>query len=464
MKLFKKENKHIFSLLLLLVLFLLCLICEVINSEKISSSIKKSYRLKFQKKLLTNRKSLTKAGTPKFIVYRDNYYNFCTRLSDAGFIIKDECSTTYIEDNFHFPCDADTAKVLDNSNLKYSLLKTKDNLPTATLQEMLSKSTCDNQKSFFDSVYKDLSNKLFAQNDMLFQVSIALLRDYEGLDRKTKFFENSKEVLVFNPVGKAIGLNFILRQLNNSFKLLNKSRFLKNPIKLLDETKDLKMEKAALYVTSFIELIDAYHQLVYICAKDSYGRALHFLVDRGARKFSESITLKTRVRINLYHISSKCGNPSDMPDDPQFNFNYKVLRQGVNQYLNIDELDKYLDNESRKEIFKPKDPIGKDVEKEFSSFSKFVIAVQRYAIRYENYNFLDNCQHFATGFYNIITNSEIIYLNKDWMGRVPFFDVSKDPFIIFFNNLSDQEFLERAKMLQDLNQRRKIRKYKKLKK
>ena len=458
MKLIKIEKKSNLSIILILGLILFSLICQLISSEKVSLK-NKSKKIKIKRKTSSFNNASTIA--PKFLVYRDEYYNFCTRASDSGFMFKDQCSEIYIEDKFHFPCDSNLEKTIENIRNKYSLLHSKENLPTATYEILLEKSTCKDQIGFFDKIYKSFTDKLFGQNEMLFEFKIALLRDFEGFDRDKKFFENSKQVLVFNPVGKAIGLNFIFKQLNFSFELLNKSRFLNNPIKLLDETKDLKIQKAALYVSSFVGLIDAYHQLLYICALDSTGRALHFFVDRGAKPFSQSITFKTKVRIILYHISSKCGNAQDMPDDPQFNFNFKLLRQGANQHLRLDELKSYLGN-NKGEIFKAIEPIGKDIPLELSSFNKLVVAIQRYAIRYENYNLLENCQHFATGFYNILTRSNIHYLNEELMKSFPLTDVSKDPFIIFFQDLSDEEFLKHARRLQELNQKRKMRLEKKL--
>jgi hypothetical protein len=219
------------------------------------------------------------------------------------------------------------------------------------------------------------------------------------------------------------------------------------------------MQKAALYVTSFIDVIDAYHQLVYICAVDKTGRALHFLVDRGARAFTDTPDLKSRVRFILYHFSSKCGNVKDMPDDPQFNFNFKLLRQGVDQHQRLPEMKKYMESNKTK-IFEAIQPIGADIPEKFSSFAKLVTAVQRYAIRYDKYGPLNNCQHFATGLYNYLTNNKVEYLNKDWMKSIPLNNVSTDPFSMLFQDHTDEQFLALADKLQKLNQK-KMRKLKK---
>jgi len=115
---------------------------------------------------------------------------------------------------------------------------------------------------------------------------------------------------------------------------------------------------------------------------DKTGRELHFLVDRSARAFTDTPDLKSRVRFILYHFSSKCGNAKDMPDDPQFNFNLKLLSQCVNQHQRFLKIKKYMESKKNK-IFKSIQLIGADIPQKFSSFAKLVTAVQRYAIRYD---------------------------------------------------------------------------------
>lgn len=237
-----KKQRSILSLTIL-ALILLTFTINLITSSKAKKKITKNKKHRKKNIFFNKRKTVAKT----FSVLNDNYYNFCTRVSDAGFIVKDQCSETYIEIKLHFPCDSFKEKILQSKALTYSLLHSKENFPTSTYKNLLEKSTCENQKGFFDKIYGNYSQKLFGKNGMRFEVKIALLRDYEGIDKETKFFENSKEVLVLNLVGNAVGLNFVFKQLNFSLQLLNNSRFAQNPIQLLDETQDCANSKSCAF-------------------------------------------------------------------------------------------------------------------------------------------------------------------------------------------------------------------------
>jgi hypothetical protein len=83
----------------------------------------------------------------------------------------------------------------------------------------------------------------------------------------------------------------------------------------------------------------------------------------------------------------------------------------------------------------------KSVPAEKSSFKKLYTGIQRYALRYKFYFPLsENCQHFATGFYNYLTNQKIQYVNKSNMKSIP-----EEPFADLFTDESDDQYLEQVK-------------------
>jgi len=391
-------------------------------------------------------------------LYRNGFYDICTRVKSAGRVMIDKCSTIEIEYDFTFGCPIKIARSISKNQAlpkhpkKLIKLNSDKYSPFGVFQQLLNISKCKDKKSvILQRFYNRLT--ITGNNNALVQIKNALRRDdYFGLNKKTKFYENSEDVFSFNPRGKEIALSTALRQLNLSFFLLNKHIFKTKKIIYFDSfIQDLVMEKAALFLAEFIGFVDAYHQLVYICALDSKNnRALHFLVDRG---LTSAKTFDTRVRFILYHISPNCDNPEDMPDQPVFNFNFLLFRQGKEQNKDLKSIDVYIKNKDQnKSPYKPKNPILSDVQDDRKSFAKLFIAVQRYAIRYKKYGFLDNCQHFATGMFNYITNSSIPYVNGKLMDKIPIFDVSKDPFNILFKNMTDDDFRKKAtQMIKDNN-------------
>ncbi len=406
-------------------------------------------------------KTLTKRSTqvvPKpssIITYESGYYDMCTRMSFAGYLIKDFCSNMSYEKDLTFGCSDTVLNNLknykeDSPSKKFIKLVTDKSLPFGVYEDMIVKTNCVNGKDpdprllRFDLKYKITLN---ADNLALVKLKTALRRDnYKGFDKDTEFYENSVDVFSFTPCGNEISLKIALEQYNLSFQLLNKKVFAQKKIALFNQnTDDFIMKKAALYLSEFIDFLDAYHQLIYICAIDwANNRALHFLVDR--RSFS--MALNTQVRFILYHISSDCNNPEDLPEKKKFNFNLIVLKQGAKTHLNLTILDEYLENtDPNKGPFEPESPLLMDIPSDRSSFSEFYVAVQRYRIRYRKYNILNNCQHFATGMFEHLTKYNVPYVNKKIMTSVPLYDVSKDPFNVFFQKMTDEEFRVKAKIM-----------------
>jgi len=248
------------------------------------------------------------------------------------------------------------------------------------------------------------------------------------------------------------------------------------------DIKDLKVIDTALYNTNTIRTI--YHQVLYVCAESSNG-AYHFIIDRSARDSSHDTSMKeygaimqvlkgmnfmaTFIRVINYNFSEKCGNKDDRPDSVKFKQNLvlfemgkKVMYSDIKKFLGKDSVGliskakTFFNNfwnrskpskpkVSPKKVFVPK-------HRSFTKLKKQVLlvdllkAVERYAYRFKFYEPANNCQHFATGFYNEMTGRKFPYFNRNFMRHG---NVNKMKFSLFFRTkdgkqINDKEYKRKA--------------------
>jgi len=206
---------------------------------------------------------------------------------------------------------------------------------------------------------------------------------------------------------------------------------------------DLIIQKANLYIEKMF-INHVYHQILYVCAKGSKN-AYHFIFDRAMRDHThENIhskwekfkrytinagdLFKTLVRVVYFAKSATCEDVH-VPSNHYYSPKKDIIPQGRNNsFQDYKRWIEYPNNE-----FNLNGSLMTSVPPERSSFKKLYVAIQRYSLRYNHYlPDSENCQHFATGFYNYLTNQSIPYVNSELMGSLP-----KEPFSDLFSNEND---------------------------
>jgi len=393
---------------------------------------------------------------------KNDFYKACfiiTTFRNFSFS-KKNCLYSQMEKNPKYNCISQKNLFnLKNEARLYDPIFIKDSyILTFDLKlNLLQKSRCINPEKTLEEKY---GIKLLSKNPMRISIINAIFSTYKGFSKQ--FYEEGENVMSFNPIGKKIPLNLIIKQLNVSESLKVKS-FTKNrslsDLKrsdksiFLESNNDLKIEKAALYLNKVFS--DIYHEVLYLCVRNTEKKiSYHFIVDRSARdptyeratwtktfkKIFKGNSISTLIRV-VYYSQSKDSNKNKTPDNKKFNENYNLINVGKNQKGNLRQIRNFLSSpiKDRDSKFKPSILLNSNVTLNKNSFKKFIIAIQLYALKYRNYNIFDNCQHFATGFFNYLTNQNEDYVNLEIMKKLGAEEIKKsrswkESFEKFFKN------------------------------
>lgn len=414
--------------------------------------------------------------------YRNNFYNICLKLTDDYHYISsnNDCLVSFMQTNIKHNCNEKdfenlkTEKFFDGpTNM---ILYSRD-LPFDTILEAMQMSYCVNPISTLDKKY---AVPTLTRSEMRVRFMNSHLPSYADLPKQ--FYEMGEYVASVNPIGKGLDLSFFVEQLNLSEKLRKTSILAAaaspeeapSSVIELESNGDLKIEKAALYLDKIVP--NVYHETLYLCVRNTQkNKAYHFVVDRAARdpthekdtwtavlKMLDMSAMATLVRVNFYSHSETC-DESETPDSQKFNPKFNLVHVGKDQSKNLAEMNDFLSKSNRTEKFKSANPMTETVLTERNSFKIFIVAIQRYALRYPGYNIYDNCQHFATGFFNYLTNQNDDYVNIAKMkelGTEKFnsFRTSKDPFNHFFTEEDDVTFVQENSKRVAANNRRRFKK------
>ena len=433
--------------------------------------------IEFFKNTVTN----VVAGKYEVGYYKNDFYKICIKITDDSHLLADNngCMKSFMQKKIIYNCDASAFEKLKEEKKfegKSNLIVLAKKLPYDTILDVLKKTSCNLPENALNSKYK---MPLLNKNTMRVRFINAILPSYDNLPKQ--FFEVGEDVASLNPLGKALEMTFFLEQLNLSEKLKARSSAPDsdsepNPASLieLDSQNDLKIEKARLYLDKIIPNI--YHEVLYLCVRNTdKNKAYHFIVDRSARdpthekdtwsavaNFFDLSAMSTLVRVIYYTHSETC-DESETPDSKKFNPEFNLVSVGKDQQLeqNMKAINDFLNisAKSRTDKFKLAVALNENVASEKSSFRKFVVAIQRYALRYTKYNIYENCQHFATGFFNYLTNQNEEYVNVSTMKtlgseNINWLRTSKDLFDHFFTDEDDQAFeMENSKRISVNNKR-----------
>lgn len=393
-------------------------------------------------------------------VSQEKYYKTCFITSaEWSIYFWRKCWEMEMDEKFFYNCDEAKYKELSaNPKIEKGILIKNALLPIDSIINLLQESKCSEVDFTMEN---ELKVKFLSDNSMRIRVTSGFFEDYSKFKYK-RFYEVSESLFQFNPLGNRISLGLVITQINLSQRLyvesLNagKEEKEKKDAQLidLDSNGDLSIDKAMVFLDTIIT--NVYHEILYICAKNkNNGKAYHFIIDRSARDPTHELStwehavenliewniVKTLIRVIYYKRSENC-NEEDMPDSKHFNPNLFLMKLGKNQYDKLAELSNYLNNQTRTELFQPSEPVSMKVIKEKNSFKKLLTAVQRYALRYHNYDVFNSCQHFATGFFNYLTDQNETGVNKYLVDKISFAGnhVSKDPFSNYFTDETDEEF------------------------
>jgi hypothetical protein len=392
-------------------------------------------------------------------VFRSHYYGMC--------ILHDDCSSS--SSPCHNNCDNMRIAIDYTYNCsekkKHELEKTKElsrneKIPTTTdLPVDLKKRVMENSKCaehYYPFLERFYGKKITSPNEMRIRVVNGFIREE---NQEKNYYDLGEDVLQHAAIGKNMDFSFAVQQLNLSQDLMANSisSGLPNPrpIKtsaIIDDLidGDLKIEKTNLYIVQMF-LPDVYHQVLYVCAKGKNG-AYHFTFDRAARDPGHeklntfdlfkrifqvfSKMWRTLVRVVYFAKTDTCDD-KHTPDRFFYSPKMNILAQG--EHNTLEDYSNWIKDPSKR--FVPNGSLMKTVAAEKSSLKNLFIGVQRYAQRYKKYLAMsENCQHFASGFYNYLTNQEIPYVNVKEMKKMP-----KESFAHFFTDENDDQYLEKVK-------------------
>lgn len=425
----------------------------------ILSQVYTSFLTKRKSKKLQKANMQTKGGA---MVFRNDYYGVCiVHQNCSGFsnFISErcDCDNMKISPNYSYNCNDNMFKKLESNDKitdPLSLASIKD-IPLDLKKRLMKNSSCTNPLQPYNEVLEKIyGRKITSTNKM----RIILVNGFTREFNPKKNFIQGEDVLVHAAIGKGMDFKFVVEQLNLSQNLMARSiaSGLPNPNRmdtnaLIDDliNEDLMIQKANLYIEKMF-IAKVYHQILYVCAKGSKS-AYHFTFDRSMRDHTHenihaleslkrytlmpSKAFRTLIRVVYFAKSDTCDD-SHLPSDHFYSPKKDIIAQG--KYNNLDEYQKWIENPNSD--FTLKGSLMKDVSSNKMSFKKLYTAVQRYAMRYKFYiPHSENCQHFATGFYNYLTNQDIPYVNNYLMG-----DLDPEPFSNFFTNESDAEYFEQV--------------------
>lgn len=396
-------------------------------------------------------------------VFRSNYYGMCVLHDDcskSGSSCHKNCDNIRIAIDYKYNCSENNLKELEQTSQlprNENISVTKD-LPVDLKKRIMVNSKC--AESYFTFIEKFYRRKITSPNKMRVRVINGFIRE---VNNKKNYYDLGEDVLQLAAIGKNIDFPFVIDQLNLSQDLMwNSIRSgFPNPKPMQTNANiddliegDLKIEKTNLYIVEMkVPLMsDVYHQVLYVCAKGK-NSAYHFSFDRAARDPShEKLSIKkfflrifkeafskmwrTLIRVVYYAKTDTCDDkhvPSRLFYSPKIN----VIPQGEKN--TIKDYSIWYKNPDHR--FVPNGSLMKAVPSEKSSFKKLFIGIQRYALRYKKYiPWSENCQHFASGFYNYLTNQHLPYVNEEQMSHMP-----KESFSQLFTDESDDEYLEKVK-------------------
>jgi len=232
---------------------------------------------------------------------------------------------------------------------------------------------------------------------------------YKNKDVTHQFFDNG-DIVSEITASNVVDDYRILRGeiLDNEYLVGNE-----NIAHLLNKTPDFTIRKVKIYKRSFIE--PTYHEFLQMCVTNDYNDEFYFVIDRGANlnslkqeKFifqkafrvlttSEPL-LQTRVRIVFTGYKE---NPSKTKN-----------RNKKQQDVCADDSIEWAEFRGHRVDKDKPDSILISTSSDYKHFTvkKFntvLKAILSYAIKYPGYDLAENnCQHFATGFYNSLTGEK----------------------------------------------------------
>lgn len=396
---------------------------------------------------LLHNQIIKRIPSSQLVVYKNYFYNSCFLVLDCNISsnnCKDMCEkVTY--DGPYYNCDDKKVEFLSNTPLMKDGKLVKDmhseNFPFELRRKILRAASCIKKGKGYSSKLETMIQKVVASPG---RTRIRLINGFIR-DEKRNFYDIGEDVIQFYPQGKKFDLKFAVDQLNKSYRVLSNSirEGSPNSNKLLMDHMliNLNIDDGLFIRTAdlMIEPITSniYHQGLYICATGK-DHAYHFYIDRAARDPTHEhiystgelfrrlldlpTTFTTLVRITLYEKSNSCDR-DHTPDKIKYNPEQTIMLQGNDR--------NDIRNAHQNSMFR-------NVPESRASFKKLYTAIQRFAIRFNDYvGYAENCQHFATGFYNYLTKTSSEYPNSEIM-----FSVNKEPFDNFFTDETDEEYLK----------------------
>jgi hypothetical protein len=395
------------------------------------------------------------------VVWRSEFYNYCVVVESAYNVLmwNRPCQSLKTLGS-KYNCSKEDQQHLQSNPHPTTIKKSvvDKNLPIDTRKAIFKASACLGKTA-------ELVKKVGHKFTGVLTQKVRLINGFLRVQDPTlKFYEAGVGVVSMDPSHPhENSLKWAVEEFNKSQKVLKKSidqgtpnpnNIVAEPIVLNDG--DLTLERAELYVEQVVGSI--YHQIIYICAKGK-DRAYHFIADRSARDLTHEPTtliktwnktmngefLKTLVRLAYYNASPDCDDEEQRPDAARFNPGFKIVAMGnatpdeVTAYLSAPRTEKFRSNYVSKKI-----PFHPSKEGN-TNLKSFLLAIQRYAYRYKYYTPWNNCQHFATGFYNFLHGSHTKFFND---GIMDFMGVSKESFTMYFDfSMSDKIYKDTIKKI-----------------
>jgi hypothetical protein len=241
----------------------------------------------------------------------------------------------------------------------------------------------------------------------------AVGENYYNINETHQFFDNGQIISIINPSDENDNYTKIYTKIISDFV---DNEYTDDNIPSLFYTGDLTIRNIKIYKRSFLE--QAFHEFLQFCVTNDSNDELYFIIDRGAN-LDKLIQENSRI-IKAFKVITAM--------EPLLQTKVRIVLTGYKKYLRTNG----NNNERVQSIcsdFSPEwaefrghrvdqdhpDSIFISSNSEYENFTvtKFEDVIKAsilYSIQYPGYYLTsENCQHFATGFYNSITgeNKEI---------------------------------------------------------
>lgn len=259
--------------------------------------------------------------------------------------------------------------------------------PQHTLYKILALSKCSNKFSLITAIYQNIEEMGLDLNSggAILEIG-ANLNPQKGDTDTTQFYDEPQNyILYYNR--PEVSVNFLINQFNKAPGV--DAGGLENHIITLNQNMDLTLDLMTINTRKFVR--DKVHELLNLCFTNGNGQYYYFIVHRGK---AHGLTLKTII--HWFYYGRKAGTQCDSTYMANVIDSKTVLKKSVDITHS-----KYKNSEYR-------------------SLSSIFELTKLYATQNDYYRlFTKNCQHFATGFFNLISGQDTSTSNFNYGKNIP---------------------------------------------